>query len=192
MASIWLVDRNPLALPAPPAWWQKAVYDYDSMLRVMPSQTERRYRLCRLIRRDSRLGARLASARQAAELQSHPDTRAMMRYSVVPELTLTPQAITSPLIVGLLQSRDKWRHWGQNPDGLVKAIEQAEADQAARDQAVIDAQLDAVNTDSFRHVKYGYRDLVQADRIFGEDLARLRPLPVLPDALPRTLTRSDL
>lgn len=182
--SIWLVDQNPLGLPAPPAWWQQAVHDYDPMLRIMPSQTERRYRLCRIIRRDSRLGARLETMKLAADLQKHPDTKGMMRFGVVPELTLAPHAIFSQAIVGLLQSRDSWRHYGGDPEKRVKAIEQHERETAAREQTELDAWMDEVNTDSYRHIRYGYRETTQAQ--LGR--AFLLPLPELPDRLPRALT----
>lgn len=184
--SIWLVDKNPLDLPAPPAWWQQAVHDYDAMLRIMPSQTERRYRLCRIIRRDSRLGARLQTMKLATDLQRHPDTAAMMRFGVVPELTLAPHAIFSNAIVGLLRSRDTWLHYNADPTKRVKAIESAEQEKAEREQRDLDAWIDEVNTDSFRHVKYGYRAQTQASNVFGASF--LMPLPELPLRLPRALT----
>ncbi len=181
-AGFWLVDANPFDLPEPPKWWQRSVLAHDKMLRLMPSQVDRCYRLCRVARREARVGLRLMG-----DLHKHPDTVAMVNFGVVPELTLTPQAVFSPTIIPLLRSRDRWLQFGGDPEKEIAALEQAEQQAEAQKKAVRDAEMDEVLTDSYRHVKYGYRATTQAERIFG-DRSLLKPLPVLPAVLPRTLT----
>lgn len=185
-ASFWLVDANPFNLPEPPLWWQQQVKTYDKMLRLIPSATDRCYRLCRIARRDARLGLKLLG-----DLHQHPDTRAMVKFGVVPELTLTPGAVFSSNIVGLLRSRDRWLQFGGDPNKEIKAIESAEAQVEAAAQRERDAEMDEVLTDSFRHVRYGTRGFTDRPE---PRTAQLRPLPVLPAQLPATLTAppSDL
>lgn len=179
----WLVDQNPFALPEPAKWWQQLVKTYDKFLRLMPSQTERAYRLCRIAGRDSRLGLKLVG-----DIHRHPDTVAMIKFGVVPELTLSPAAIASNQIVGLLRSRDTWLQFGGDAEKRVDAIEKAEASEEATMLQEHAAQTDEVLTDSFRHLKYGYRETVQARLPTG----LLKPLPPLPATLPASFLRSPL
>lgn len=125
--------------------------------------------------------------RLIGDLHNHPDTIAMVKFGVVPELTLTPHAVGSPAIIPLLRSRDRWLQFGGDPEKEIAALEQTEQQAEAQRKAVRDAEMDAVLTDSYRHVKYGYRATTQAERIFG-DGTLLKPLPVLPATLPRNLT----
>lgn len=182
-AGFWLVDQNPFSLPEPPRWWQQRVLAYDKMLRLIPSQTEACYRLCRVARRKARLGLKLIG-----DLHTHPDTVAMIRFGVVPELTLTRHAIYSDRIIALLRSRDSWARWGGDPVKRAEAIEREEAAAEAVQQAERDAETDAMLTDTFRHVRYGYRVQTRADSLAGT-LELLRPLPLLPVQIPPALTR---
>lgn len=185
-ARFWLVEANPFDLPEPPKWWQRAVLHYDKMLRIMPSQVQRCYRLCRIARHESRLGMKLIG-----DVHRHPDTTAMINFGVVPELTLTPHAVFSSHIIGILRSKDNWENWDNDPNKKADAIEREERDAEAAVKQAHEEQWDEVLSDSFRHVKYGYRETVQAEKMFGTDF--LEPLPVLPDSpLPRSLTRFDL
>jgi hypothetical protein len=172
----WLVDQNPLNLPPPPAWWVKLVLDYDKMLRLLPSQTDRAYRLCRRVRREARLGL-------AAVLHDHPDTRACIKFGVVPVMTLIPDAIYSPLIRATLMSRDLWNTFGGDPNKIVDAMEAAEEAKQALEDAEMDAWQDEVLSDSYRHVRMGYRP-----QVYVKTTDRpLRPLPTLPAVLPPRL-----
>jgi hypothetical protein len=173
----WLVDQNPFNLPPPPAWWVKLVLDYDKMLRLMPSQRDHAYRLCRRVRREARLGLR------DVVIHDHPDTRACVKFGVVPVMTLKPEAIHSPLIRATLQSRDLWGIHGGDPNKIVDAMERAEEAKQAAEDAEMDAWQDEVLTDSYRHVRAGYRTQVE---VRATDRP-LQPLPTLPTELPAAL-----
>lgn len=181
-AGFWLVDQNPFNLPEPPPWWQRLVLDHDKMLRIMPSAVQRCYRLCRVARRESQLGLQLVG-----QLHQHPDTQAMVKFGVVPELTLTEHAVRDNRIVGLLRSRDTWRLFGGDPEKRLKAIRREEADMQAAVQQEHDAQWDEVLSDSFRHVKEGYRLQIEPNSK-ARAAGLLKPLPRLPDRLPPALT----
>lgn len=189
-ARIWLVDANPLRLEEPPLWWQQLVHDYDKMLRVMPSQKERVYRLCRVVRREARLGL------QAMVVHDHPDTRACIKFGVVPVAALHPWAIRSSKVIRDLRARDTWMMFGGDPNKLVDAMEAQEAEVAAAEQREADADQDERLTNAFRAIKYGRPETVYhhereapfaADGVRVQDRRRtmFRPdeLPALP-ALP--------
>lgn len=146
-ASIWLVDANPLDLPAPPQWWQQAVWDYDKMLRVLPSQKDRVYRLARIVREEARLGLNKAVA------HDHPDTRAMIKFGLVPVATLMPWAISSIQIIADLRARDMWAHFNGDPHKITDAIEATEKALEAVQQKEQDAELDERNTSAWKAVR---------------------------------------
>lgn len=178
----WLVDQNPHNLPEPPQWWQRLVLDHDKMLRIMPSAVQRCYRLCRVARRDAQLGLNLIG-----QLHQHPDTQAMVKFGVVPELTLAEHAVRDTRITALLRSRDTWHLYGGDPDKRLAAIRREEAEQQAVRDREHEAQWDEVLSDSFRHVKEGYRTQIEPNSK-ARAAGLLKPLPLLPDRLPRSLT----
>jgi len=175
----WLVDANPHNLPEPPQWWQRMVLDYDKMLRLMPSQTDRAYRLCRLVRAQARLGLK------AAVIHTHPDTTACIRFGIVPIMTLVPDAVHSANIIATLRSRDLWGMHGGDPHKIVDALEADEAAREARENAETAAWQDEILSDSYRHVKEGFRPFVQLPAPSNP----LRCLPQLPSELPGPLAR---
>jgi hypothetical protein len=150
MASIWINETNPYHLPEPPAWWQNIVYDYDKMLRLLPSQKDRVYRLGRLVRREARLGL---SAMQ--EVHKHPDTVMMIRHGLVPISTVLPWAIHSSKILRDLRARDLWREFGDERglDRYLAQLDETEAQAKAREQAALDAEMDQRNADAFKYVQ---------------------------------------
>lgn len=160
MASIWLDNANPHKLPAPPQWWQDAVYDYDADLRIMPSAKNRVYRLCRVVRREARLGLK------AALVHDHPDTRAMIRHYVVPVASIDR---FHPQIVAELRSRDLWLK--ENRDATDQ-LEAAEATAEQRAQRRQDDELAQIAGDAFRQVQYA-----KGERISLRDLQRGRTGP---------------
>ncbi len=192
MAAIWLVDQNPFQLPPPPEWWQQLVFDYDKMLRVIPSQRERAYRLCRIVRREARLGL------QAAIVHDHPDTRACIKFGVVPVATLPEWAVRTPTIIRDLEARDTWKMHGGDPMKIADAIEGSEAAEAAKVQLASDEHLDAINSDTYRQIRYGFRALSdvgqahqRATNIRANTLPALKPLPKLPTMQGASVLQSD-
>jgi hypothetical protein len=119
------------------------------MLRILPSQKERVYRLCRVVRREARLGL------SAMVLHDHPDTRACIRFGVVPVAAVHPWATRSNKIIRDLFERDTWRHGGGDPNRIVDQMEAAE--QKAKDdrQVTADAELDDLNANAYRAIRYG-------------------------------------
>lgn len=189
---IWLVDQNPFNLTEPPRWWQQLLYDYDKMLRIMPSQIDRAYRLCRVVRREARLGL------QAMVIHEHPDTRACIKFGVVPVATLAPWAIYSTKVLRDLQARDLWRIEQGDPNRIADRLDRQEREQEQREQRAADEHLDAINSDSYRHVKYGYRDLADVRQAWSRrqagtaaPLAPLPPLPPLPSRKPLAASPLD-
>lgn len=183
---IWLVDLNPLGLEEPPTWWQQLVFDYDKMLRVMPSQREHVYRLCRLVRQEARLGL------SQMVVHDHPDTRAMIKFGVVPIASLAPWAIRSNKIIRDLHARDTWRHHGGDVSKIVDDLEAAEAKTVATEDAEKHAELDEINSSVYRSIRYGRPTQVDLGQHAADDLQwpvwngtvqdhrRVTPLPPLP------------
>ena len=147
---IWLSTvPNPLQLPEPPGWWQTLVFDYDKMLRLFPSQREHLYRLCRVVRREARLGL------QTMVVHEHPDTRIAIQHGIVPIAGLYPWAITSTKIIRDLRDRDLWRLYNGDVNQLLAAIERGEHEAEQAQERERDAAIDESNTSAFRAIKYG-------------------------------------
>lgn len=177
---IWLVDQNPFDLPEPPRWWQTLVFDYDKMLRVMPSQRDQAYRLCRVVRRDARLGL------NAVVVHEHPDTVACIKFGVVPILTLLPHAVYSTHVIEVLRARDTWTLYGGDPHKLVDALEAQEHQAEAAREAERHAQLDEINTSLYRAIRYGRPEMFD----LGNRPAPRRPAPARP--LPQLQNRDPV
>lgn len=173
---IWICDQNPLNLDEPPLWWQTLVHDYDKMLRILPSQRERMYRLCRLVRREARLGL------QALVLHDHPDTRACIKFGVVPVAALYPWAIRSDKIIRDLYARDTWRHHGGDPNKLVDAIEKGEYDVQQKADVESAQELDELSSNAYRAIRYGRPTQVDLGSMATPRTRRTTPadLPALP------------
>lgn len=176
---IWIADQNPLGLEEPPAHWQQALFDYDKMLRIMPSQKDRVYRLCRVVRHEARLGL------QAMVVHEHPDTRACIRFGVVPIATLMPWAIYSPQrVLRDLRARDTWTMHGGDPNKIVDDIERQEAAAEAKTIAAGHEELDARSASAYRAIRYGRPELFDIKRAYERSPIRpVDPEPPLP-ALP--------
>lgn len=178
---IWIVDQNPLQLPEPPQWWQDLVSGYDKMLRIMPSQKEHVYRLCRLVRREARLGL------QTMVVHDHPDTRAMIKFGCVPVAPVWPWAINSPNIIRDLRARDTWAIHGGDPNKIVDEIEANEKAAEAKQAEESSADFDERAANAFRAVKYGRPTQVDYGQrppnafreLFRDDVKPLAPLPAL-------------
>jgi hypothetical protein len=174
---IWLKTPNPLKLEAPPLWWQQLVFDYDKMLRIMPSQIENMYRLCRLVRREARLGL------QAMVIHEHPDTVQMIKHGTVPVAAVFPWAIRSNKIIRDLQARDTWLQGGA--EKVVEKIEKQEREAEAQQQHLADAEQDALLTNAFRAVKFGRPGHVHLEGgPKGERRRRLARQPLRPVPAP--------
>lgn len=158
MARIWIGDENPFGLSAPPRWWQDLVSDYDSQLRVIPSQKEIAYRLCRLVRREARLGL-------SSIVHEHPDTRLMIRLGLVPVATLS--GAWRPGIVAELRGRDLWAAGGA--DAAVETMEAAEAQKSQQTERSASDEFDARAADAFRSMQYA-----KGERLSLRDINRGR------------------
>jgi hypothetical protein len=155
---IWIADVNRFHLPPPPRWWQNRVSGYDKMLRLLPSQVQPVYRLCRLVRREARLGL------QAMVVHDHPDTRMLIRHGCVPVATLTPRgAAWSPLISRDLTDRDMWAY--KNADAVLAAIERGEQARAAAEERTYRDNLQHVNAEGFRSMKTALGERVSLDDV---------------------------
>lgn len=150
MARIWIADTNKFNLPAPPAWWQKIVFDYDKMLRLLPSRKDRLYRLGRVARRDAQLGL------QSMTFHTHPDTQMMIQHGLVPISSVMPWAITSTKILRDLKARDLWANGAKDERGLERLLDDIdESENVAAVQAERQAaqELDHRNADGYRYMK---------------------------------------
>jgi len=173
-SSIWLVDQNPLGLEEPPTWWQQLVFDYDKMLRVMPSQREHVYRLCRVVRQEARLGL------SQMVVHDHPDTRAMIKFGVVPIASLHPWAIRSNKIIRDLYARDTWQHHGGDVNKIVDDMEAAERKVEEKATEEQHAELDDINSSIYRQIRYGRPEQFDlGSRPDARPAAYLPPLPPL-------------
>ena len=131
----WLPDSNRWNLPVPPPWFLKRLYDFDSMLVLIPSRKKVKgerpaYLLCRRRLHSAGLG-------DVAMLDNkHPDTNMCYQHSVVPIAPLrfkaNQVAFTEPgcdSLIADLKARDMWAVSGGpdgNADKIWKDIEYAE------------------------------------------------------------------
>lgn len=195
MARIWIAGTsNPHKLPEPPAWWQTIVYDYDKMLRILPSSKDRAYRLCRVARADARLGLQAMG-----EIHKHPDTVTMINHGLVPISTVMPWAVYSNKILRDLAARDSWKLEGGDPNKIVNRMEQMEAEAERKQDARRADELGQRSSDAFKHVKAlkGER-LVQSETRRGRvgptsntDRTRAKFAVGAPSALPSSQVRSS-
>ena len=126
----WLPDSNRWNLPVPPPWFLKRLYDFDSMLVLIPSRKKVKgerpaYLLCRRRLHSAGLG-------DVAMLDNkHPDTNMCYQHSVVPIAPLrfkaNQVAFTEPgcdSLIADLKARDMWANGG--PDKVADLLEAQE------------------------------------------------------------------
>lgn len=103
----FIPDTNPFALPGPPAWWLKKLWDFDSSLVVVPSKRDYLYRLAQ---RRPKLDPR---ARLVGELSGDSDSKMLASYGLIPVTTLLSTARwDNPLMWKDLEERCPWRMGG--------------------------------------------------------------------------------
>lgn len=142
----YIEGRNPYKLAQPSPWWLQLLYDYDSLLVVMPSVKDCTYRLCRRVPRNRRLG------NLVKYLHTHPDTVQMITFGLVPVSTLTTWAIQSDKIIRDLMARDTTRVGGG--DGALKVIEANEQRAVERKEKTALTDLDARSGEAFRSMQF--------------------------------------
>ena len=147
VAANWIPDTNRFNLEAPPKWWLNRIYDFDHMLVIIPSRTQRQYLLARRRQYTAGLGPKAMLDNQ------HPDTNMLMVNGLLPIAPLKfakgGMAVWSEkTLVSLLddlRSRDLWVN-GKGPqdaEAIMQRIEAAEAAQEARERRTM--------IDGFRH-----------------------------------------
>lgn len=129
----YIPDRNPFNLPKPPAWWLKLCFDFDKDLKLVPSRTQRVYRLARPIHFS------LGISDQAV-VDPHADTAMLQLHGLVPcGVCLIPAADGSwtTNVFQDLANRDIWRHGG--PEKFTNILEENERKaEKARDKRILD------------------------------------------------------
>lgn len=107
----YIPDKNRFQLAAPPEWWLKELWLYDSDAVILPSRQEACFRLTRRSKRAPRLLSHHHCHPLVKALPS-PDTIMCAEYGVVPALTLTPLNGWGYDLLHHIIARDMWRVGG--------------------------------------------------------------------------------
>lgn len=105
--SIYLANvPNRFSLKVPGEAWLKPIADYDSELRIYPSQTQPCFRLARVATNSGGMSAKIFSDIPGI----HPDTKVALENRLVAVTTIPPMALDAPPdnIVRQLRARDQW------------------------------------------------------------------------------------
>lgn len=103
----FIPDTNRFALPAPPDWFLKKLYEFDSSLVIVPSRQSPVYRLAQ--RRQLLLPEKLVND----ALFKESDTKMLASYSLIPVTTIMPTIVWSdPYIFVELNNRAPHRLGG--------------------------------------------------------------------------------
>lgn len=118
----WLADQNRFSLAGPPAWFQKALWEFDPSLVIVPSRQGFFYRLAQ------RRPIQLSTAIVNDVLKEQADTAMLMSYNLIPVTTiLATVRWDNPEIFEELRRRAPWRMGGaEKYTALVEAQEQKE------------------------------------------------------------------
>ena len=152
----WVEDRNRFRLEKPPDWVLQKLLDFDAQLVLMPSRKQAHYLLTRRRLSSAGLG-------DVAMLDNRdPDTNMCYAYGVLP---IAPLKFRSGTIVWNTQSvdlfldelrrRDTWAYTGggKDPDAAWKAVEDHEADVAAREKRNLRDSFYHRARDAWRSIK---------------------------------------
>lgn len=114
---------NPFNLPTPSPGWLKPIAEYDSLLRIVPSQKHPVYRLMRVARRTGKM----LDAAFSKITDLHVDTRLALQLGLVAVTTLPAAILTAPPehVVQWLKDHDLEAHGGA--DRVADRLEQAES-----------------------------------------------------------------
>ena len=156
--SIYIDMPSPFGLAAPPAWWCRALAEYDPDLRIFPSQTKPLYRVMRL----ARLSGGLNFERFKGVLSAFTaDTKIALERRLIPVMTFGPDVFNRnpQLIVATLKRRDTWQ-FGEpgsdiTGDRATDSLDAMEAEQEKRDDAAIKTER-AARRRAFK-IAYRYR-----------------------------------
>lgn len=119
-SSNFIRDVNRFNLPEPPAFWLRALWEFDSSLVVIPSKQQALYRLAQ--RRKVNLPEKIL--RDPFFQQS--DTQMLASYGLVPVTSILPTINWSdPSNFQELASRAPWRNGGS--EEVLRKIEEQEA-----------------------------------------------------------------
>lgn len=162
-------DRNRFQLAPPPAWWLRALLEFDASLVLIPSRVEPLYRIGQRRRWDDR--------KIATDVAPHPDTRMMTSYGLVPVTSVISNTggwVWSPTVFLQLKARAGWRQ-GLTPAQAADAADAVDRKDALDRKIVrsdrLDKQLDWMRTVAQWHT--GEKVLVGQPSEFSASLARL-------------------
>lgn len=122
----WIPDVNRFALPTPPEWFLKAIWDLDAGLVLLPSRMQRKYVLAR--RRSASLAMKkIADMTMSSRLRkdtpatSYSDGDMLSEYSLVLVDSIRSRVgdvaqgswmRSAPAILAELRARDMWANGG--------------------------------------------------------------------------------
>ena len=144
----WIADTNRFNLPEPPEWVQRAIYDFDAQLVIIPSRTARQYILAR---------RRLYSANYGQMVMTSPAPNTQMFYDhgLIDVAPLKWPGYWSQAWVGRLLSelraRDTWAAGG--PENFVKIVEDHEASAEIRKRRTMRDDFEHRARDAWRSLQ---------------------------------------
>lgn len=141
--SIFIADNE--RAEAPPAFFLQSLYDYDSMLVVLPSRTKP---AAYVIARRKQFGPGLTQ--DAIDMYTQPDTKMCIQHGCVPVCLMfkTGPTWNVDTVLQSLKARDIWAHGGA--DKVADMLEQQENDAKAATLAEASADVWNRSGDAWR------------------------------------------
>lgn len=161
----YIPDRNRFKLAAPPQWFLRKLWDYDSSLVIIPSRQNHMFRLAQ--RRPLTLTMKWAYEMMGGEA----DSSMMAGYGLVPITTiLSTINWSSPLIWAELNDRSAgWRKGMREVDNILDRNDRERQERINRDNDTIN---DARARDGYRLYK-----TLSGQRTFIDGSKRFSPPP---------------
>jgi hypothetical protein len=133
---------NPFNLPPPPAWWLRALADFDNALVVFPSVQRRAYILCRRrgYTKHGKFAPLLKLNNDLLRMTAGTDGDIMAQNNLVFVETIVGWGIWTNSIINNLRSRDTWAKVDGKSGGLAYAKRMEEAEGQARMKKLLDIQ----------------------------------------------------
>ncbi len=153
----WIPDTNRFGLPKPPAWFLKALANFDDQLVIIPGRKERCYYLARRKHMSAGLGD------VAMFDNTHPDTNMFVVHGVLPiaPLVFKDEAIVFTQkgvadLIAELKRRDNWAVSGGrdgDPAKIYEALEYEENREAAKRRSNLWDDFHHRGRDAYRSLK---------------------------------------
>lgn len=170
----YIVAENPFSLGGPPAYWLKALHEFDSSLVVMPSRLGFYYRVCQ--RRKPTFSAKLVNDIVKDDL----DARMLAARNLVPVTTLLATANWGNYAIHFEELRRRNPHMMGGAAKVIQEVEAADRQTELDKAAQTDATLSDLSKDAWGYYlkKIGVRSHMWIPSTAKSSPPALRPASV--------------